>query len=263
MVIKFNREELLIIFEDCLRCSDCWLRIAAWAWSLLRGYNSLSNNTSLSTMGAYSRRSYSILSSRRELSVESFSSGDSTGCRYFSPLIEISAVPLSSLICRLQSLTRWLPFLSEGQAQRKHSLAAFLLESSLLSMPSILLKYPSLLVVSTLGTLLDFFRYFLDILVGFIRLVDVVPETFKAAISRSRLDSLKYCSVSSSTWLIRRSSARSLGIVEASWESCSCGFAFRSVWSLSIWETNSLSSPKIEANHHTHCATKICWVRLA
>jgi len=66
-------------------------------------------------------------------------------------------------------------------------------------MPSVLNKLSSLPVLSALETLLELVKCFLDISAGFIRPVNVVPETFKAAIFRSRLESCKYCSVSTST----------------------------------------------------------------
>ena len=78
--------------------------------------------------------------------------------------------------------------------QCKHSFAAFLLESSLLSIPSVLLKSLSLL---SLDILLSFFKDLLAFLDGLIRPVAVCPEPFKAAISLNRLDSLKYCLVQS------------------------------------------------------------------
>jgi len=210
-------------------------------------------------MGAYGRRSYSKLSDDSKLSSELLLP---KGVVNFLSVLGNPTVPGVNLICRLQSWTQWLPFLSEGQAQRRHSFAAFLLESSLASIPSVLPKSPCRFTVVILDFLSDFLRFFLEILLGFIRPVIVLPETFKTAISLSRFDSLKHFSVLSSTWSIRWLFARSLAVAETSRWSRSCKVVSFGPWSLSMWETNSFSSPKSEANHQTHCATKICWVRL-
>jgi len=236
---------------------------------IVTGVQHLSNNTSLSTYGCvqpydpfwyYPEElwfSVVTLTSESVLSSRTFiSKGLADFCCRLTPAI--IAVPLSNLVGRRQSFTRWAPFLLDGQAQRKHSPAAFLLDSSLLSIPSILLVSFSLL---SLDILLSFFKDFLFSLDRLIRPVAVCPEAFRAAISLNHLDSFINCSVSFNTWSTRWLLARSLGVAENSRGSCSCKVVSFGPWSLSIWETNSCSSPITEANHQTHCATKICWVR--
>ena len=149
-----------------------------------------------------------------------------------------------------------------ANTKRKHSSAAFLLKISLLSIRSVLLWSFWLLITVSLDIPLAFLKDFYDFFNRLIHPVVVVPEVFKANISLNCLDSFKNCSVLSNTWSSRLSSVRSLEVADTSRGSCSDDFVSFWPWSLSIWEINSCSSPIIEANHHTHCAMKICWVRL-
>jgi len=137
--------------------------------------------------------------------VSSILSSSTVGCCcpffWFPWLLGNNAGPISNLMGLLQSAILWDPFRFEGQAQRRHSPSFFLLRNSASSMPSIPGR-------------LRFRNRFLEMGVGLINPVRVLPVALRAAIFRNRLESLKYSSHSLSIVSARLSSSRSLGVVD-------------------------------------------------
>jgi hypothetical protein len=77
----------------------------------------------------------------------------------------------------MQSLTRWVPFLSEGQAHHRHSPSTFHLSISEGSIPSVLEEsfFGLRLAWSFLILSLPFLKAFFDLGVGLIFRITVLP----------------------------------------------------------------------------------------
>ena len=116
--------------------------------------------------------------------------GNCVAFRFFLALGKF-AVPLSSLIGHLQSATRCEPFLSDGQAHRRHSPVLLRLPISAWSMPAVL-ESTSLGGSAAFLIIRSFFlKCFLEIVVGLIQPVRVLPVALRPAIFLCRLESFR------------------------------------------------------------------------
>jgi len=157
----------------------------------------------------------------------------------------------------IQSLTLWLPFLSLGQAQCRHSPVDFLLANLSESIPSVEeWSFPFFFSVGI---------FFLD-LNGLIRPVLVFPVDLRLPRSRNRFEFHKYSS--HSLWTVSRlsssdpsESAREGDLVShrTSRAVVTSGSRLNSrPLRLSRWLINTCSRPIIDGSNQTHWATMIC-----
>ena len=166
----------------------------------------------------------------------------------------------------IQVVTLWAPFLSAGQAQRKHSPASFRLWIAGSLIPSVLTTFATGLVRSFRSV---FRSCFLEMGVGLIKPVRSFPVALRAAISRNRRKSCRFSSPSLSilSWQSSFDSWISKPWISGvfSVTGLLTAFPFRSLpttvhpCNLSMWITRLSSSPIIPASHYTHCATNSCW----